>query len=105
LNEALGDAGEASQEDARYVLPNACESKIFVTMNARELLHFFEQRLCLRAQWEIRDVAEKMLGLVKEVCPSVFVGTGPKCIRLGRCPEGKMSCGRFEEQKRKYSAP
>ena len=58
LSEALGDTGESTNEDARYVLPNACETKTFVTMNARALLHFFEERLCLRAQWEIRGVAD-----------------------------------------------
>ena len=102
LNEALGETGESSNEDARYVLPNACETKIFVTMNARVLLHFFEQRLCMRAQWEIRNVADKMLLLVREVCPSVFNGAGPKCVRLGKCPEGRMSCGKFEEMKKRY---
>ena len=103
LNEALGRTGEGSNEDARYVLPNACETKIFVTMNARELLHFFEERLCLRAQWEIRQVAEKMLEHARGVLPSVFSGAGPKCIRLGRCPEGKMTCGQFTEIKARYS--
>lgn len=102
LNEALGDKGESSHEDARYVLPNACETKIFVTMNARELLHFFEERLCLRAQWEIREVANQMLDLAKEVCPAVFEGAGPKCMRHTKCPEGKMSCGKFEEMRRRY---
>ena len=104
LNEALGDSGESSNEDARYVLPNACETKIFVTMNARALLHFFEERLCLRAQWEIRGVADQMLMLVREVCPSVFEGAGPKCVRLGKCPEGKMTCGKFEKIKKRYAA-
>jgi len=104
LNEALGDSGESSNEDARYVLPNACETKILVTMNARALLHFFEERLCLRAQWEIRGVADQMLMLVREVCPSVFKGAGPKCVRLGKCPEGKMTCGKFEKIKKRYAA-
>ena len=104
LNEALGDSGESSNEDARYVLPNACETKILVTMNARALLHFFEERLCLRAQWEIRGVADQMLMLVREVCPSVFEGAGPKCVRLGKCPEGKMTCGKFEKIKKRYAA-
>jgi thymidylate synthase (FAD) len=102
LNRALGERGESSNEDARYVLPNACETKIFVTMNARVLLHFFEQRLCMRAQWEIRGVANQMLMLVRDVCPSVFLGAGPKCIRMGKCPEGKMSCGQYEEMKMRY---
>ena len=82
-------------EDARYILPNACETRIVVTMNARELLHFFEVRCCLRAQWEIRSLAEKMLALVKEVLPVIFDGAGAKCERLGYCPEGKFSCGRY----------
>ena len=99
LIEALGGSKESSNQDARYILPNACESKIIVTMNARELIHFFEERLCERAQWEIRQTAEKMLELVKEKSPDIFSGTGPKCVRLNGCPEGKMSCGKFMEKK------
>lgn len=102
LNDALGRCGESSNQDARYVLPNACETKIFVTMNARELLHFFAERLCMRAQWEIREVAGQMLGLAKEAEPALFNGIGPKCIAMGRCPEGKMSCGRYVEMVAKY---
>jgi len=105
LNEALGASGQASNEDARYVLPNACETKIFITMNARELLHFFEERLCLRAQWEIRGVAEQMLAQAKKAAPSIFDGAGPKCIRAGRCPEGKMTCGQYAEIKLRYAGP
>jgi thymidylate synthase (FAD) len=105
LNDALGRTGEASNEDARYVLPNACETKIFVTMNARSLLHFFEERLCLRAQWEIRGVGDMMLAEVKAVAPTIFRGAGPKCVRLGMCPEGKMTCGRYAEIQTKYAAP
>jgi thymidylate synthase (FAD) len=103
LNDALGRTGERSNEDARYVLPNACESKIFVTMNARELQHFFGERLCQRAQWEIRRVAEMMLETVKPVAPAAFRGVGPKCIRLGGCPEGKMSCGRYAAMVERYA--
>jgi len=102
LNDALGRSGESSNEDARYALPNACETKIVVTMNARELLHFFEERLCRRAQWEIRAVGEEMLTLVKETAPALFEGAGPKCLRYKRCPEGKKTCGGFEEIKRQY---
>lgn len=102
LVKALGNTGESSNEDARYVLPNACQTKIFVTMNARVLIHFFEERLCQRAQWEIRRVAELMLKAVKKECPSLFAGIGPKCVSLGRCPEGKMSCGKYREQKKRY---
>lgn len=102
LNDALGRTGEESNQDARYVLPNACETKIFVTMNAGSLLHFFKERLCMRAQWEIRRVANDMLKLAGDACPSIFEGAGPKCLRYGYCPEGKMTCGRFEEMKRRY---
>jgi thymidylate synthase (FAD) len=79
-------------EDARYVLPNAAVSKIVVTMNVRELLHFFALRCCKRAQWEIRDVALEMLELAEPVAPYVFMDAGAGC-RRGPCPEGSMTCG------------
>ena len=79
-------------EDARYILPNAAETKIVVTMNIRELLHFFSLRCCNRAQWEIRDLAWKMLELVRPTAPFIFADAGPGCVR-GACPEGKMTCG------------
>lgn len=104
LNDALGRTGESSNEDARYVLPNACETRIVTTMNARGLLHFLEERLCQRAQWEIRRVAEMMLERVREVAPALFVGAGPKCVHLGHCPEGKLGCGRFAEIRQRYLA-
>ena len=85
-------------EDARFALPNACETKIIVTMNARSLIHFFRERCCNRAQWEIRDVANQMLDLVLDVAPNVFKKAGAPCV-FGKCPEGKMSCG--EKQKPK----
>lgn len=78
-------------EDARFVLPNACETRMIVTMNARELLHFFALRCCKRAQWEIRAVADEMLRLCKEVAPEIFAKAGAGCAR-GNCPEGKMGC-------------
>ena len=80
------------KEDARYILPNAVCSNIVVTMNVRELLHFFNLRTCNRAQWEIRELAEKMLKLCKEVSPKLFENAGPACM-TGPCPEEKMSCG------------
>ncbi len=83
-------------EDARYILPNATETKIIVTMNARELLHFFELRCCERAQWEIREMAVEMLRLVKEIAPVIFRDAGPGCI-TGPCPEGTMTCGKVKE--------
>jgi thymidylate synthase (FAD) len=88
--EMLGNGIEA--EDARYILPNSSETKMIVTMNARELLHFFTVRCCNRAQTEIRDLAVLMLKNVKTAAPSVFENGGPNCLR-GPCPEGKYSCG------------
>ena len=88
-------------EDARFVLPNGCTTKMMVTMNARSLLNFFRLRCCSRAQWEIRALAEQMLALVKEVCPTVFRYAGPPCVK-GGCPEGKMTCGKAKEMKEKY---
>ena len=89
--QAFLDAGVPA-EDARYILPNAAETKIVVTMNIRELLHFFSLRCCNRAQWEIRALAWRMLELVRPTAPSVFAKAGPGCVR-GACPEGKMTCG------------
>ena len=80
-------------EDARYVFPNACETKIVVTMNARSLLHFFNVRCCNRAQWEIREMATEMLKECKKVAPALFRKAGPDCV-YGKCGEGKMSCGK-----------
>ncbi|MBR2521882.1 MAG: FAD-dependent thymidylate synthase [Coriobacteriales bacterium] len=88
---ALCKAGVPA-EDARYLLPNACESKIVITMNIRELLHFFEVRCCRRAQWEIRELANRKLELARETAPYIFLDAGAPC-RRGTCPEGKMSCG------------
>ena len=80
-------------EDARYILPNAAHTSIVITMNARELLHFFALRSCNRAQWEIRELSDSMLKQCKEVAPTIFAKAGPGCIR-GPCPEGEWSCGR-----------
>ena len=99
--EKLGFKGESGQQDARYLLPNAAETKIVVTMNARELLHFFRVRCCNRAQWEIREMAERMLALVKGVAPTIFARSGPGCL-YAACPEGKMTCGKIEEVRKKY---
>ena len=81
-------------EDARYILPNACTTNIIVSMNARQLRHFFALRCCNRAQKEIKELADKMLELVKEVAPTIFENAGPSCVQAGYCPEGKRSCGR-----------
>ncbi|MEW6516721.1 MAG: FAD-dependent thymidylate synthase [candidate division FCPU426 bacterium] len=100
--EALLAAGVPA-EDARYLLPNACESKIVVTMNARELLHFFRLRCCNRAQWEIHELADRMLALAKAQAPSIFHQAGPGCAS-GPCPEGEMTCGKTAEVRAKYQA-
>ena len=78
------------KEDARFILPNAAKTNIIVTMNARELRHFFNLRCCRRSQWEIRQVAIEMLKQAKNVAPSLFENAGPSCVELGYCPEGKM---------------
>ncbi len=90
-------------EDARYLLPNACETKIVVTMNSRELLHFFRLRCCNRAQWEIHGLADRMLGLVKPLAPNIFHQAGPGCLQ-GPCPEGEMTCGKTAEVRATYQA-
>ncbi|MCL2548662.1 MAG: FAD-dependent thymidylate synthase [Symbiobacteriaceae bacterium] len=83
------------QEDARYLLPNACETKLVMTMNARSLLNFFALRICMRAQWEIRALASQMLELVQPIAPSIFAKAGPSCVSEGICREGDLSCGRL----------
>jgi thymidylate synthase, flavin-dependent len=88
-------------EDARFVLPNACETKLICTFNARSLLNFFSLRCCMRAQWEIRALAKEMLKLVSKIAPNIFVNAGPACIR-GNCKEGKMSCGRYNEVRKEF---
>lgn len=88
-------------EDARFVLPNACETQMVMTMNARSLMNFFRHRCCNRAQWEIKDVADQMLALVLEVAPNLFKNAGPACVS-GPCPEGKMTCGHYKEIKEFY---
>ena len=98
---ALSSAEKAANEDARFVLPNACETKLICTFDARSLMHFFSLRCCMRAQWEIRAVADEMLRLVKEAAPDIFKTAGPPCLR-GACPEGKMSCGKADEVRKRF---
>ena len=97
-NSASGDARKMAIEDARYVLPNACETQLMMTMNVRSLRHFFELRCCNRAQWEIRELAWQMLFLCRDAAPMLFKNAGPACLR-GKCPEGKMSCGKSDQVK------
>lgn len=95
--------GEKSNEDARFVLPNACETRLVVTMNVRELRHFFSLRMCNRAQWEIRKMAEEMFKICFDTAPALFMDAGPSCIR-GKCPEGEKSCGMAAEIRRNRDA-
>ncbi|MCI4625719.1 MAG: FAD-dependent thymidylate synthase [Candidatus Magnetoovum sp. WYHC-5] len=97
----LGYQGELAFQDARFVLPNACETKLIMTMNARELLHFFNQRCCNRAQWEIHALADAMLREAKRAAPVLFNLAGPGCLS-GACEEGSFSCGKINEVRRKY---
>ena len=98
---AKNAAEKKAIEDARYVLPNACETKMIATLNARSLMNFFHHRCCERAQWEIRDLACAMLELVKDVAPTLFAKAGPRCV-AGPCPEGAMSCGKMLEKRQQF---
>ena len=100
--EAARAAEKKAIEDARFVLPNACTTKIMLTMNARSLMNFFSHRCCNRAQWEIRELAEQMYRLCVGVAPHLFANAGPSCVH-GPCPEGKMSCGQAAAVRRHYA--
>lgn len=100
---AASKARKLANEDARFILPNACETKLVVTMNVRSLFNFFRHRCCNRAQWEIRAVANEMLKLCLQVAPNIFKYAGPSCVVTGKCPEGKMSCGKIDEVRNYFS--
>ena len=95
---ARAKASKQANEDARFVLPNACETKMVMTMNCRSLQNFFNLRCCNRAQWEIRAVADEVLPLA----PHIFASAGPRCL-VGPCPEGRMCCGKQTEVRAKYA--
>ena len=100
----MREAGIAN-EDARSILPNSCETRMIVTMNVRQLWHYFNERCCTRAQTEHRQVANEMLRLCKKAAPILFRHAGPKCVQ-GYCPEGSMSCGKvptMEELQKAYT--
>ncbi len=99
--QAKSQAEKKAIEDARFVLPNACETKLIMTMNARSLMNFFHHRCCNRAQWEIQALANEMLRLVRSVAPTLFSLAGPSCV-AGPCPEGKMTCGKAAEMRKTY---
>ncbi|MDK2847851.1 MAG: thymidylate synthase [Desulfuromonadales bacterium] len=104
VHRVYGELMEAGvpAEDARFVLPNAAETKLVMTMNARELLHFFALRCCRRAQWEIRALAMEMLRLVRPAAPRLFEVAGPGCLH-GACPEGAMTCGHAEDVRKEFA--
>ena len=86
------------KEDARYLLPNATETKLVATFNCRSLYNFFELRCCQRAQWEIRQLASKMLSEVKKIAPRLFQKAGPTCVAKNYCREGEHGCGRLQRR-------
>ncbi|MBW3011268.1 FAD-dependent thymidylate synthase [Candidatus Woesearchaeota archaeon] len=108
LCEALGDSGESSNQDARFLLPNAAETKIIITMNARELMHFYNVRCCNRAQWEIRAMAMEMLKYSIQECPTIFSNAGPTCTQKDHsgkykaCGEGSYGCGKAKEMREMF---
>ena len=98
-------AEKKANEDARYVLPNACETSLIVTMNVRSLFNFFKLRCCNRAQWEIRAMADEMYRLCYTVAPNIFRYAGPGCIQNNlKCPEGSMCCGKPIEKLKHFKA-
>lgn len=101
--QARSQAEKHAIEDARYVLPNACTTRLVMTANARSLKNFFRLRCCNRAQWEIRALAEEMYRLVFAVAPTLFGRCGPACVD-GPCSEGKMCCGKAAEVRAHYKA-
>ncbi|MCL5794752.1 MAG: FAD-dependent thymidylate synthase [Patescibacteria group bacterium] len=87
-------------EDARFVLPNAAETKIVITMNARSLFNFLSHRMCNRAQWEIRALANKMHQELMKVAPDIFKYAGPPCQTELICWEGKLNCGKPDRNRK-----
>ena len=102
-SEAMKVAEKAANEDARFVLPNACDTRMILTMNVRSLRNFFRLRCCQRAQWEIRELATEMLRLCKGVAALLFSGAGPGCVS-GKCTEGAFSCGKAKEIREKFAS-
>ena len=96
---------EALRPCAVYYLLSGTLTDVITTMNGRELREFLRLRCCSRAQWEIREIAVRMLGLLRGELPEIFNGFGPSCYLLGYCPEGRMSCGRAEEMRERFAPP
>ena len=99
--EAMVRAG-VPREDARFVLPNATETHLLLTMDSHSLLHFLGLRCCTRAQWEIKTLADRMLVELRRAAPKIFKRAGPYCFQLGQCPEGRFTCGKMKEVAEKY---
>lgn len=97
----LIDSG-VPKEDARFILPNATETSLLVTMDGRVILHFFGLRCCNRSQWEIKAMADEILRMVRSVEPDLYSEAGPYCYQLGYCPEGRFSCGLMDEVVERY---
>lgn len=93
----LAEDEKVPVEDARFVLPNATKTNITVTMNARSLMNFFELRTCTHAQWEIREMANKMLSKIRDKAPVMFEDAGPPCRRRGVCPENDEDCELYDK--------
>ena len=110
LVEAASDAYQSlvdegvPKEDARFVLPNAAETSLIMTMDGKALFHFFGLRCCNRAQWEIRELADRLLKDCRDADPEVFMKAGPYCVQLGYCPEGRFTCGKMQEAVERYGA-
>ncbi|MFC1802440.1 FAD-dependent thymidylate synthase [Thermoproteota archaeon] len=94
----------APREDARFVLPNATETSLLMTMEGKSLMHFLGLRTCNRAQWEVHRLADMMLMQLREVEPTIFNNAGPYCFQLGYCPEGRHTCGKIKETIERYKA-
>lgn len=92
-------------EDARYIFPNAIETKLVFTMNARSLFNFFEQRCCIKAQWEIRQLAFDMLKVVRQVAPQIFKSAGAPCQFLlsPYCRENDLECPQYKSMQKRMS--
>ena len=90
------------REDARFLLPNAVETSMLMTMDGRSLMHFLGLRTCNRAQWEVRELADMILEQLRVAEPEVFNHAGPYCYQLGYCPEGRHTCGKMKEALERY---
>lgn len=95
-------SNKVPREDARFLLPNAVETNMLMTMDGRSMMHFLGLRTCNRAQWEVREVADMILDQLREVEPKIFNHSGPYCYQLGYCPEGRHTCGKMKEALERY---